>query len=60
MMLFLLNMIVIPNYILDDLLPNIVSHTNSQGLQMPSNMDLVRDDITNSFVGIIKRNVQFT
>uniref|UniRef100_A0A6N2K303 Uncharacterized protein n=1 Tax=Salix viminalis TaxID=40686 RepID=A0A6N2K303_SALVM len=39
-----------PNYVPDDVLPDIVARDNSQGLQMPSRMDNVRDSIANSLI----------
>ena len=39
-----------PNYIPDDVLPDIVARDNSQGLQRPSRMDIVRDSIADSLM----------
>ena len=39
-----------PNYVPDDVLPDIVARDNSQGLQRPSRMNIVRDSIANSLM----------
>ena len=39
-----------PNYVPDDVFPDIVARDISQGLQMPSRMDNVRDSIANSLM----------
>ena len=38
------------NYIPDDFLPDIVVRDNSQGLQRPSRMDIVRDSIAKNLM----------
>ena len=39
-----------PDYVPDDVLPDIVTQDNSQGLQRSSRMDIVRDSIANSLM----------
>ena len=39
-----------PNYVPDDVLPDIAARDNSQGLQRPSCMDIVRDSIADSLM----------
>ena len=39
------------NFILDKVLPNIVAHADSQGLQGPSHMNFIHDGIANGLIG---------
>ena len=39
-----------PNYIPDEVLLDIIAQNNSQGLQRPSRMNIVRDNIANSLI----------
>ena len=39
-----------PDYVPGDVLPDIVTQDNSQGLQRSSHMDIVRDSIANSLM----------
>ena len=39
-----------PNFVFEDILPDVVPRSNSQGLQTRSHMDLVRDGIASSLM----------
>ena len=39
-----------PNFVPEDILADVVSRSNSQGLQRPSHMNLVHDGITSSLM----------